>query len=189
MTARSPFIPPSAPQTAGPVDALSAVELTGMFSLDGKPRFSLCDTTTGRSVWVGIGETQDGLTVRSYDEKTTSVVVEGRGATRRIVIKEATVKTAAAPRPAPTGLPQTAAPQPGVLAQSRSQTVKAVQPLKPKMAPRDPKVEAQERDARLLVSDLMEISIQERKRYRENQRRAAAGLPRLAPNEPLPDNP
>jgi hypothetical protein len=32
----------------------------------------------------------------------------------------------------------------------------------------------------------MEISIQERKRYEENQRRTAAGLPRLDPEAPSP---
>ena len=185
---RSPFLPPAAPQAADANNALSRIELTGIFSLDGKPRFSVRDAATGRSLWIALGETQEGLKVKSYDDKTASVIVEGRGTSRRIVIREATVKTAGPPPPVP--MPSVGSSNAPVQVAQQPQPVitPKLAPGKPKPAPRDPKIVQQERDARLLVSDLMEISIQERKRYEENQRRVAAGLPRLAPNEPLPDN-
>jgi len=187
---RSPFVPPSTTQqTGGEANALSTFELTGILSVGGKPQFSVRDTSTGRGFWLGLGETQDGLTVRDYDEASSSVVLEGRGARRNLVIREARVATAAPPRPVvnipPAPLPGVASPQPAPAAPPQS-----VQPPPP-----TPKMQANakgrtneeaERDARLLVSDLMDISIQERKRYEENQRRAAAGQPRLEPGDPLP---
>lgn len=192
---RSPFVPPSTSQPAGgEVNALSSFELTGILSVGGKPQFSVRDTSTNRGFWLGLGETQDGLTVRSYDEASSSVVLEGRGARRNLVIREARVTTAAPPPPVvnphlqPAG-PPLAAPQPGVAGPQQNAQIPPSAKKQAQAQVRDAKGrtnEEAERDARLLVSDLMEISIQERKRYEENQRRAAAGLPRLAPGEPLP---
>jgi hypothetical protein len=63
---RSPFVPPAAPQKADAnANALSMVELTGLLSVGGKPQFSVRDTSTGRGFWLGLGETQEGLTVQS----------------------------------------------------------------------------------------------------------------------------
>ena len=188
---RSPFVPPSAPRQADAgANALSTIELTGILSVGGKPQFSVRDTSTGRSFWLGLGETQEGLTARSYDEAASSVVIEGRGARRNIVIREARVTTAAPSPPVVTAQPpQQSSTGPQVVTGTAQP---AVQPSAKKQAQaqlKDAKGrtnEEAERDARLLVSDLMELSIQERKRYEENQRRTSRGLPRLAPDEPLP---
>jgi hypothetical protein len=190
---RSPFVPPSAPQLANAnANALSTFELTGILSVGGTPQFSVRDTSTGRSFWLSLGETQEGLTARSYDEAASSVVIEGRGARRNIVIREARVTTAPPP-PVVTPLPprQTAS-NPTVAAGAAQPAVQPVAPSAKKEAQaqlKDAKGrtnEEAERDARLLVSDLMELSVQERKRYEENQRRIARGLPRLAPDEAMP---
>jgi len=189
---RSPFVPPSAPQQTD-ANALSTVELTGILSVGGKPQFSVRDTSTGRSFWLGLGETQEGLTARSYDAAASSVVIEGRGARRNIVIREARVTTAPPPPPVVAAQPP---PQntsnPAVVAGGAQPAVQPMTPAQKKQAQaqvRDAKGrtnEEAERDARLLVSDLMDLSVQERRRYEENQRRLARGLPRLAPDEPLP---
>lgn len=188
---RSPFVPPSAPQQTD-ANALSAVELTGILSVGGRPQFSVRDTSTGRSFWLGLGETQEGLTALSYDVAASSVVIEGRGARRNIVIREARVATAPPP-PVITVLPQqqlSATPQAVAgLAQPAAQPLAPSQKRPAQAQARDAKGrtnEEAERDARLLVSDLMELSVQERRRYEENQRRLARGVPRLAPDEPLP---
>lgn len=193
---RSPFLPPAAQKSNAQGDALSSIELTGILSVDGKPKFSVRDTSSGRSFWIGLGETEEGLTIRSYDEAASSVVVEGRGESRQLVIREARVTTA-------TGIPvpiQVAGPpgQPARMAAiipnpppppARPQQAPAQQSAPRQMAADGtaPKTDAEkERDARLLVSDLLEISIKERKRYEENQRRAAKGLPLLGPDENPP---
>lgn len=191
---RSPFVPPLAPQQSEiDANALSSFELTGILSVGGKPQFSVRDTSTGRAFWLGLGETQEGLTARSYDEPSASVVLEGRGARRNLVIREARVATAPPPPLAVNTLP---VPQPGYSSPQPAATA----PSQTSQVPPSPKKQAQalvrddkgrtneeaERDARLLVSDLMDISIQERKRYEENQRRARAGLPRLESGAPMP---
>jgi hypothetical protein len=187
---RSPFVPQAATQQADAnANALSMLELTGILSVGGKLQFSVRDTSTGRGFWLGLGETQEGLTVRSYDEASASVVLEGRGARRSVVIREARVTTAP-PRPAVVNVPKPAAQQPVANTQvaagppKQAATATPTDPKKPNAGGRTN--EEAERDARLLVSDLMEISIQERKRYEENQRRTAAGLPRLDPEAPSP---
>jgi hypothetical protein len=188
---RSPFVPPTATQQADAnANALSAFELTGILSVGGKPQFSVRDTSTNRGFWLGLGETQEGLTVLSYDEASSSVVLEGRSARRTIVIREARVATAP-PRPPVINVPPPSAQQPVLNPQvaagppPNAATETAANPKKQTNAKGRTNEEA-ERDARLLVSDLMEISIQERKRYEENQRRTAAGLPRLEANAPSP---
>ena len=188
---RSPFVPPNATQQADAnANALSIFELTGILSVGGKPQFSVRDTSTGRGFWLGLGETQDGLTVRSYDEASSSVVLEGHGASRKVVIREARVATAPPPPPVMDVLPHAAQlpvanPQVATGAPPQATPATTANPKKQTNAKGRTNEEA-ERDARLLVSDLMEISIQERKRYEENQRRTAAGLPRLDPNAPSP---
>lgn len=188
---RSPFLPPSAPKAGSQNDALSSIELTGIFSVNGKPRFSVRDSSTGRSIWIGLGETEEGLTIRSYDEAASSVVVEGRGGKRNVVIREARVTTApSAPIPiqvaGPPGQPArmaTIIPNPP----PPSPPPQGSQPQKASATATAPKTDAEkERDARLLVSDLLEISIQERKRYEENQRRVAKGMPPLRADERPP---
>jgi len=187
---RSPFIPASVvPEGAGG-NALSGLELTGILSVGGKLQFSVRDTGTGRSVWLGIGETQDGLTVRSYEEGSGSVVIEGRGSSRSLVLREARVATA---QPVPIAV-MPSQPGPIVVMPSQPQgggtpkpvvLIPATPPGQLLAGPAQPKTTAQaERDARLLVSDLMEISIQERKRYEERMKRQAAGLPPEDPPSP-----
>jgi len=188
---RSPFLPPSAPKSAAQGDALSSIELTGIFSLNGKPKFSVRDTSSGRSLWIGLGETEEGLTIRSYDESKSSVVIEGRGGSRNVVIREARVTTAPS-----TPIPIQVAGPPGQPARMatiipnpppQQQRPQASQPQQATSAATGPKTDAEkERDARLLVSDLLEISIQERKRYEENQRRATKGMPPLRSDEKPP---
>jgi hypothetical protein len=188
---RSPFVPPAAPQQADAnANALSTFELTGILSVGGKPQFSVRDTATGRSFWLGLGETQEGLTARSYDADTSSVVLEGRGARRNIVIREARVTTAVPPPPALAAVASQARqpPNPQIATGATQPAAQPVTPAAKKQAvdAKGRTNEEAERDARLLVSDLMELSVQERRRYEENQRRLARGLPRLAPDEPLP---
>lgn len=178
---RSPFIPAAAVQDTSGGSALSGLELTGILSVGGNPQFSIRDTATGRSVWIGLGETQEELTVRNFDDASASVVIDGRGTSRVLVLREAQVSTAIPQpvviRPLPIVTTSGMPPLPPASVTSPGY-VPGVNPLP---ATQSKTVAEAERDARLLVSDLLEISILERRRHEEAARMANQAGPAPTP--------
>lgn len=187
LATSSPFLPAADPVAPPPADAgaLASLELVGILVLDKQPRFSVRDTATGRSVWIPLAGTEEGLTVTAFDEHASTIVVSGRGGTRTLALREATIRSqpsggspAVAP-PGGGGRPAAAAPMP--LPAPLRQTTARADPAAGGVAPPQPRTtEEAEREARMLVSDLMEISMRERQRYeqqmRERQAQATAEL-------------
>lgn len=146
---QSPFLPPDTP-AAAPAAAPPAHEFSGVIVAGSSVLVNIADVQARRSTWITVGQSADGIDAVSYDPKTENVVVRIAKQTKTLTLKKPTVAAHAGP----------------VLA-----TV-AVAPTVPLPPPSSP-AEA-EREARMLVSDLLEIGMAQRKAYEEAQRKAAA---------------
>jgi hypothetical protein len=117
------------------------------------------------SRWIPVGGIADGIHVISFDAAHDRAVVNIEG-----TIKELTMRTAKVDSVGSSYL-AVATPQRG------PQPVQPVQPVISNSAAtpqKSPEVLAQEqREARMLVSDLLEIGVQQRKAYQEAKRKAA----------------
>jgi hypothetical protein len=160
----SPFLPPA--NAATPAKTATAYELAGM-SVAGKATLlSIVRVKDKRSTWVAVGQTAGEITAVSYDPKTEQATIRADGKLITIAMKKASVVSASntlfrSPFPSSAATPATA-PRP------------VVTPLPATTQ------EEKETEARMLVTDLLEIGQQQRKAYEEAQRQAAAKSQKLA---------
>jgi hypothetical protein len=153
----SPFDPaPSGPVQPQVGDReLEALQLSGISVIGSQQSFNLTDSISKKSFWVSLNETVNGFRVVSFDPQNDSVVVH-RGAFSRVVpLRRAVIAVQAVPVPVPAASPPAEGPKRPVVGVNEIAN------------PKTPKEVAQaEFEARMLVSDLMEISMQERARQR-----------------------
>ena len=147
----SPFLPPPGDPSA-PVTTAAAkdfLEFTGVIVTGKTVLLNLTDTQAKKSFWIGIGKSDNGVEAVDYDRRQDAATLKVRGETKRLVMK-----------------------QPVVVASSG--TSAATVPIAPVVPLPPPSTPAEaEREARMLVSDLLEIGMQQRKAYEEAQRKAA----------------
>lgn len=79
--------------TAAPVSAPrpTTLEFRGFLVEDGKYFFSLYETSTQRSEWVGLNENGTTFTVRAYDAASQTVTGENLGRTVTLTLKHANI--------------------------------------------------------------------------------------------------
>lgn len=180
---RAPFAAPSAPAAQPANSSLAGLELTGIVVIDQHPRFSLRDLSNSKSYWLELNRPEDGLTITSYDATNNTATVQGGGGSRLLFLKEIAITAAPLPPAAPV-LPA-GAPALPVAAKAPPRP----EPMPANLTPEQKKQRQAETEARMLVSDLMEISMQERARNAEAQRlKAAGGTPAPVP-APVPNAP
>jgi hypothetical protein len=150
------------------------------------------DKTARKSHWIAQGETKEGIEVVDYDADREEVVVKVNGIqktlalrkpgkptgnTARVVAPAHGFNTAAVPLPAQVGpqAPIANAIMPAVPGNAPNSSAPAVAPVPPSPPTGSPaEVQAkQETEARMLVSDLLEIGMAQRRAYEEAQRKAA----------------
>ena len=146
--------------SAGPAEAY---ELAGSTSEGSQVTVCIYERQKKHSEWIPVGEASDGIRVVSYDAASDSAVVTIDGARKDLVMRQAAVATLTAsadPRvpAAGGGLVASLVPAPSA-------------PSTPESVAND------QREARMLVSDLLEIGVQQRKAYQEAKQRAASGTP------------
>jgi len=168
LVANSPFSPSGAASRGAGAPA-EAYELAGS-SIEGSD-MSVCifERQAKHSQWIPVGGDVDGVRVISYDPANDTAVVMIAGSRKELSMRKAAVAVLNPPSPnripqevstpAPVSAPIAAAPPEAVGSAAREQ-----------------------REARMLVSDLLEIGIQQRKAYQEAKQKAAAATP------PSPDN-
>jgi hypothetical protein len=118
----------------------------------------LYDTVHHHSRWLAVGKAEGGIDVERYDSKNDQAVVRFDGSTHVISLRK--VKMVA--NQVPTFAPFTST------AGTRQNGAEAAAPVvDPSTVGKAPEVVKQEREARMLVSDLLEISIAQRKAYEE----------------------
>ncbi|WP_404421221.1 hypothetical protein [Nibricoccus sp. IMCC34717] len=172
VSTESPFAPPG---SAARTDAASApsqigdYEFVGVMRLGGKAIFGF-SKRDGRSVWVEEGAEKEGVAVVArLGVDAVSVRIGGTLAEMKLKSPNSGTSPHTAP---PSPLAAVQPPLPGGAAPGTPQNASKAQ------------IAEQEREARMLVSDLLEIGMQQRKAYEEAQKRkgnAAAGGPVPAP--------
>lgn len=192
---RSPFDlrnGPAAPTAA----ATETIEFAGVSSIGKKTDLIFYDKTAKKSHWIAPGETKEGIAVISYDERRDEAVVKINGVQKTLALRKVAATTGVArgvppvptgfstPLPAPLPAPVPAqVPVASTLvasANANAQDPAAAQPAPPPGSPAEVQ-KKQETEARMLVSDLLEIGMAQRRAYEEAQRKAAEGAPQTAP--------
>ncbi len=136
-----------------------AFELAGASMTSEGTQICLYDTTKHNSRWLTVGKADAGIQVVSYDSERDQAVVKFDGTAHVISLRK--VKT---------GGPAVATFTPPMVpvAGTRQDGAEGAPPVvDPSTVGKSPEVVKQEREARMLVSDLLEISIAQRKAYEE----------------------
>jgi hypothetical protein len=163
---RSPFLPPGGAAPGASAGPAEAYELAGASMTSEGTQICLYETAKHRSRWLAVGISEGGIQVVSYDSERDQAVVKFDGQPHVISLRKIKPNAALAaftpPNPAATvGTRQNGAEGPP-------------QVVDPSTVGKSPEVVKQEREARMLVSDLLEISIAQRKAYEEAQAKADA---------------
>ena len=201
-----PALPKKSPfelRGAGAPPAAAAnetIEFAGVSSIGKKTDLIFYDKTAKKSHWIAQGETKEGISVVNYDQQRESVVVKINGVEKTLALRKGG-GTANAPRPVtplpggfntplPAALPVPVPAQipvpPGVSAPGATGAEAPSAQNQPAPPPGSPAEiqKKQETEARMLVSDLLEIGMAQRRAYEEAQRKAAEGTPQNAAPDP-----
>jgi hypothetical protein len=190
----SPFAPPGKP-TAAPA-ANETLEFAGVSSMGKKTDVIIYDKSTKKSRWIPVGETVDGISVVHYDSQLDHALLRVNGVEKTLPLR----KAASAPRTTPAPVATTpvgfnvAAPPPlptvhQLYVQPAAASGAEPAPPAPTPAPvpvastpqTPEQIKRAETEARMLVSDLLEIGMAQRRAYEEAQRRGTQAA-ELAPN-------
>jgi hypothetical protein len=195
---------PFAPAAGGPAaaSATESWELAAVNTIETKTSLYIYDKQAKKGKWVGVGATVDGITVKTYDPARESAVVRIGDQDKTLSLRKAssTPVNPAAGRTnfAPTTAnawavpPPAATPPPVVLPATNAMPIAATNPPVAAVAPTTPtppqpppptpgSIAHQEQEARMLVSDLLEIGMAQRKAYEEAQKKAALERSQAAP--------
>ena len=174
--------------------ANETIEFAGVSSIGKKTDLIFYDKAAKKSHWIAKGETKEGIEVISYDEVREQAVVKVNGVSKTLALRKGAgpVGGARAAVNSPAGFntplpPALAAPVPAQIpipnasgAPSASTTNAPAPSPAASNAPAAPATPAeiqarQETEARMLVSDLLEIGMAQRRAYEEAQKKAADG--------------
>jgi hypothetical protein len=201
----SPFAPSSGARAVAVPD--ETIEFAGISSIGTKTDLIFYDKVAKKSRWIALGETMDGISAHAYDEQHEQAVVTINGTRKILPLRKPRLPkggtspaqamhptlAVAAPPPVLT-LPAGTEPPPAgtQAAPTIPSTAEPALTLVPDAAtagtppmPADSTPAGQARaevEARMLVSDLLEIGIAQRRAYEEAQRKAAG--PREAGAQP-----
>lgn len=178
------------------------IEFAGVSTVGKKTMINLYDREAKGGFWVELGTTSDGVTAVKYDSAHDQVTIRRNGAEKVLSLRSASAVVAGS---AASAMPVSQPIAPVAPIAGSSQTVSTPTPTStPAMqasaatpaVPADAQTRArQEEEARMLVSDLLEIGIAQRKAYEDAQRKAAtqgqqpAGTPAAQPNQPATPEP
>lgn len=192
----NPFSPPaSAPGAAATSN--DGIEFAGISEVGKEIHFIFFDKTVKKARWVKDGETTEGISIVRYDSRVEQVTIRLNGAEKTLSLRKpsGTPRTpghvvaplppaagfAVAPAPMPQPVPAMPAPVP--VADSAAQAAAPSSPPEAPAAPQTAQAKA-ETEARMLVSDLLEIGMAQRKAYEEQQRKAASAPENAQPTTP-----
>jgi len=196
----SPFMPTGGDPTLAA--AGETIEFAGVIDEGKKKLVNLYDKAVKKSHWIGVGETLDGFNVLTYDERREQVVVKVGGEQKVLTLRKSSGATNApslvlaapnptmnfnVPTPASDDAVQKIQPPPPPSAAPGADATAAMTPVtnaaaaKPDAPAAPPTIAKQEEEARMLVSDLLEIGMAQRKAYEEKQKAAASQQEGTAP--------
>ncbi len=152
LPSSSPFLPPTG-RAAG-AQAVSTYQLGGMMRQGADLMVSITRMSDRHSFWIPVGGTVNEVTVLSCNADREEVTIRAGGEQLTLTLRRAIVQEGGNSVPLPV---------------SEGSAV-ATAPLPPPVGP----PEVQEREARMLVTDLLDIGQQHRKAYEEAKRKADA---------------
>ncbi|HXN35153.1 MAG TPA: hypothetical protein VN877_03225 [Opitutaceae bacterium] len=159
LVGNSPFRAPGGGGGAsGPAEAY---ELAGSTSQGSQVSVCIYEHQKHRSEWISVGDSADGIRVVSYDAANDAAVVTIDGARRELAMRKATVASLG---PSSYQRPPMPANEP----------VASLVPAPPQGPVTPASLARDQQEARMLVSDLLEIGVQQRKAYQEAKQKAAA---------------
>lgn len=201
----SPFMPPASVTAAS--SPSENLEFAGVSNLGAKTLVNVYDKTLKKGRWISVGGTEGSLSVLAYDSRREQIVVKSAEGQKTLTLRKATgVPNAPSPvavMPPPAGfnvapdapLVFKNQPAPAPVVESPLTVVGAApSPANTPVEATSPKSEGpakpltvarQEEEARMLVSDLLEIGMAQRKAYEEAQKKASAD-PAAPPAAPAP---
>ncbi len=164
LVASSPFEPAGTPAGAKAGGPAEDYELAGSSVQGAQVTVCIFERQKKHSEWIPVGSEASGIRVVSYDGAHDTAVVTISGARKQLSMhKSAVISTnpTNGPRGPAAPLAQPAVPIASAIPEAPNTTT----------AGRD------QREARMLVSDLLEIGVQQRKAFQEARQKAAAATP------------
>jgi len=188
LTKDSPFIGPQTNLGNASFGGFPVYTLVGVVGMERSTRIGILDMRTRKSVWIPLGQTIGGIEAVSHNPRTDEVVVRVNGTLQMLSLRMPSINaaplsevSASAPLVPPFHpSPASQTPPPGLPPYAPNPSQVSIKPLG--------NPAEQERDARMLVSDLLEIGMQQRKAYQDAQKKltpAPAPLPPIAPPTPI----
>lgn len=189
LAQESPFLPTGIP--ASVVASGDVHEFAGVSIMGRQTSVNIYDKNGKKGLWIAVGETVNGITVAKYDSARELVTIKVAGAEKILALRKPAAAAArpgtVAPAPLPAGFNAppvpTVAPAPlasapanptGVASPNAAVPAESALPTTPRPpSPAPGSVAHQEQEARMLVSDLLEIGMAQRKAYEEAQKKAA----------------
>ncbi|MSU69194.1 MAG: hypothetical protein EXS39_00140 [Opitutaceae bacterium] len=162
----SPFLPAAGSVLAAGAASFETLQLSGISVVGKKTFVSIFDTEKKHSNWIAVGKAVGGVEIISCDVIGDRAVVRVAGQVKMLLLRRSGAGGAAAPVAA---FPGTGSVPPVVLPTMPVAAPTTNAPLNEQAI--------QEREARMLVSDLLEIGQQQRKAY-EEKKAAADAAPR-----------
>jgi hypothetical protein len=157
--AESPFLPANPAVSTSHAQSSEPYQLSAIGVIGEKTFVSIYETADKRSRWIPVGASLGDLHVVSCDIEAEQAVITVGGKTLTLTLpKPAVTAGAAAPAPADGTASAAASGNPG---DNPAATAAASD-------------EDKAREARMLVTDLLEIGMQQRKAYEDAQKKAAA---------------
>ncbi len=150
----SPFLPQGTAASAGALPA-ARYQLGGIITQGKEVLVSITRVSNRQSFWIPVGGTVNEVTVVSCNSDRDEATLSANGEKFTLSLRKTVVQAGNGGPPVTSDVSPQAAPTP------------------PLPAPVGPP-EVQEREARMLVTDLLEIGQQQRKAYEEAQKKAAA---------------
>jgi hypothetical protein len=161
LVANSPFMPNGSAAAAAAAAAGEAYELAGSSVQGSDVTVCIYERQAKRSQWIPVGGIADGIHVISFDALSDKAVVTIGGSHKELAMRRATV----------------ASLSPSAAARAAQPVAEMAAPAAAPAAPPAPVSAAtaihDQQEARMLVSDLLEIGVQQRKAYQEAKQRAA----------------
>jgi len=124
---------------------LDQLEFTGFFTMGGETTFGLFDKRNNVNLWLPQKKVEEGFSVESFKSDSGELRIRFGGESRLITLNENAIT-----------------PIKIVKAQPSAKTAK-------KIVKKDPETLQKEEDARMLVTDLMQIGMEEREKYRKER--------------------
>jgi hypothetical protein len=163
LVAESPFAPAGAATIAGNAPP-EAYELAGSSTQGAAVAVCVFERQKKHSQWIPVGGDVDGIHVISFDASHDTAIVTISGTRKELSMRKAVI--ASANTSPPSRMP-----------------VAVGGPMEPPMPiaaaplPTAPSAAQDQKEARMLVSDLLEIGVQQRKAYQDAKMKAAQGPP------------